>query len=304
VLTSSRSSARAICRWRVSTGTPGVHRKPTIQVIDRQGRTLGYAKVGWSQETIRLVRHEAAVLRALDGIHFMRASVPRVVHAGPCGALYVLAEQPLERPRATPCRDLCGAHLRFLAELAAACPEAAAADGFDWPIDALDARGFHYYGHLLAQARAWCERETGSARLPAAFAHGDFTPWNVRVDRSGLAVFDWEYAREGRAIGWDVFHFLVATGLELKRQSARDLYRGVLTRGPGRDRIEAHFAAMGYSGGLIDPCFVAYLSEALAQNVLRDGRRPSRQDAQLRRVGSELLNLVLHAGAQHARSAT
>ena len=52
----------------------------TKQVMDREGRTLGYAKIGWNEETVQLVQNEEAVLRKLHTVRLSTAKAPRVIH--------------------------------------------------------------------------------------------------------------------------------------------------------------------------------------------------------------------------------
>ena len=50
--------------------------------------------------------------------------------------------------------------------------------------------------------------------------HGDFTPWNIRLDVAGeWRVFDWECGDLEGMPGWDWFHFVVQTSILVKRHS-------------------------------------------------------------------------------------
>ena len=37
--------------------------------------------------------------------------------------------------------------------------------------------------------------------------HGDFAPWNTRVGKERLLLFDWESATWEAPTSWDTFHF-------------------------------------------------------------------------------------------------
>jgi hypothetical protein len=60
--------------------------------------------------------------------------------------------------------------------------------------------------------------------LPTSLAHGDFVPWNLRLDpESGrLAVFDWERARLAQFLLYDCFHFQIQANMLLRRVEAGD----------------------------------------------------------------------------------
>ena len=43
--------------------------------------------------------------------------------------------------------------------------------------------------------------------IPVSVSHGDFTPWNMYCDDQRLYVYDWEMARNGIPMLFDLFHF-------------------------------------------------------------------------------------------------
>lgn len=49
----------------------------------------------------------------------------------------------------------------------------------------------------------------------SCLAHGDFTPWNVKVNEESLYVFDYEYAHEDTPAFFDLFHYYMQTGILL-----------------------------------------------------------------------------------------
>lgn len=48
--------------------------------------------------------------------------------------------------------------------------------------------------------------------IPAAAAHGDFTPWNLFVSGDKLAMIDWELAMHSAPVFFDVFHYFYQQG--------------------------------------------------------------------------------------------
>ncbi|MEJ5238583.1 phosphotransferase [Limisphaera sp. VF-2] len=81
-------------------------------------------------------------------------------------------------------------------------------------------------------------------QVAPALVHGDFAPWNLRVERgTGRCwVLDWERGREGGLAGWDWAYWVVQVGLLVRRWSPermmkeleawleRPAVRGYLTR--------------------------------------------------------------------------
>jgi len=66
----------------VSLGTPGPNQKPTIQIMDRAGAILGYAKAGRSERAIASIQSEEQALRTLESTRFSTAVLPRLLDAG------------------------------------------------------------------------------------------------------------------------------------------------------------------------------------------------------------------------------
>jgi thiamine kinase-like enzyme len=69
-------------------------------------------------------------------------------------------------------------------------------------------------GHLteawstrLARAMRRIEESLAGRSIPLVAAHNDFTPWNIRVERDTVRVFDWEYADDEQLPLFDLLHF-------------------------------------------------------------------------------------------------
>ena len=76
-------------------GPAGPNRKPVVQLIGRDGRPVGYMKVGWNDLTRRLVRAEADTLRRLAGADPRRFTAPALLHQGEWGGLDVTVSSAL-----------------------------------------------------------------------------------------------------------------------------------------------------------------------------------------------------------------
>jgi hypothetical protein len=202
--------------FAMSLATPGKYRKLTIQVMRSGGETLGYIKLGLTTPAGERVRHEAGVLEDLSAL---RPYVPRVLYAGEWQNNYMLFQSPLEgRPGPA---QLSGMHVEFLERLAA--------------IRRVDKSGLQVVEEVGARWKEvtwrcdWRWQQLGTATLAAArrelenvrvacgFWHGDFAPWNTRVQDGRLSVFDWESCGDGVPLGWDTFHFSVQVASLLKK---------------------------------------------------------------------------------------
>ena len=197
--------------FAISIPTPGRNCKATIQIMSRDGKIIGFLKVPLTDEAARRTRHEASTLRRLAGFPALRPCVPEVLFAEVWNGTYVLLQTPVAG-RPAGCR-FSSRHRRFLRELHA--PARSVRSGEDL-IAETDGR----WRELAAVADgAWVDagkraldqaaEQLATAVVPCGLSHGDFAPWNLRVDGDSLRVFDWESAKWNAPVHWDWFHFQV-----------------------------------------------------------------------------------------------
>ena len=276
-----------------SLGTPGPNRKPALQIMDAHGRILAYAKIGGNAATIASVRNEARALEFLQNARFSGADIPRVLFAGECRGNYVLVQSAAEGLRAAGL-EAANSHVHFLAELyEMACAVAPLPRPDEQAIAACAQAGFHYYAHQLAWARRFCAGYDG---VPFGPAHRDFTPWNIRTRRERLFIYDWETFDARIPAAWDLFHLIVAGGVEVRGASPAAIYGAITEPGRTRDLISEYFRRIGAETELVEPLFIAYAADALCSSVLHLGDAASTKDVQMRRAWAGLLMLARYCG--------
>jgi hypothetical protein len=274
------------------------NRKPVIQLIGRDGRPVGYVKVGWNQLTRRLVRAEADTLRRLAGARPRRFTAPDLLHQGTWQGLDVTVSSALAHrlwrrgPRyALPpvavsreVADLGGieeaplGESRWWADLrhrlapvrqalagAPADPgdgRAGAEEAVAVPAGALDRPpGQAGAEAALAALDGTLDRLDGLAGTRLAFGtwHGDWGPWNLRATRNGLLVWDWERSGDGVPLGFDLLHFGYQTALQgLGRPPAA-------AAAAARDRAAPRLAVLGQRPGVEELLVDLYLLERLCR---------------------------------------
>jgi hypothetical protein len=280
--------------FALSLGTPGRHHKQTILAMDPAGKAIAYVKIGRTGDTVRLLRNEEEVCRAL-GTSGLKG-VPRVLHAGFWNGRYLVAFAASPSASGQSSTGMTSRHVEFLVELYRVhCTSAASAwseylGGLRSRIERLATRGFTFYARLLEEALLGCERP-GAAGVTLCMSHGDFTPWNVEVNRDGLFVWDWEYGRSAAPVGWDLFHFIVQRGVLIGHRPPPRLYRAVTERGPTRRVIETYFGSVGVDSRLIEASFTLYLVDILSRYLWRDGEALTAESRTLVRSWAVMLTL-------------
>lgn len=189
------------------------NRKALLQLVDRRGLTVGFAKLARSEVTSTGIRNETRVLQQLDG-GSSTVRTPRVLAAGECGPFpYVVTEPlplhiravsaaladtpsidefvavaPLSRhaaPAATQHVLAMRARMAQLREAAAVQP---LLEGLDQLLAAIER-----YEEPMPVAKWW---------------HGDFAFWNVgRTPDGRLWCWDFENVEHDALAGLDVVHW-------------------------------------------------------------------------------------------------
>jgi hypothetical protein len=210
--------------------------KVSAGILDNDGRLRAIARmcrVGEPREA--LIAGEAEMLRHLNRRHPTDGPAPTLLFEGGREDLYLTVQAAIAgRPGE---RTMTAAHRLFLARLQEGPPRSARESGL---VRQLHRRAERWYPadatfqRLLRQLDA----DLTPLVLPSAVVHGDFAPWNVRMDRGRLRAFDWEYGSVDGLPHLDALHHELQVGrlldrwspdemtAELRRYAARDLGAG------------------------------------------------------------------------------
>ncbi len=267
-------------------GPARANRKPVLQLLDPDGETFAFAKLGTGPLTQRLVRDETNALIALGKSGLTRLTVPEVLHAGQWRGLQVLVQSalPVWLPRAplTPRR------------LAAAMVDIAGCCGHTSGPLASSA----YWTELRTRLAAVQDRSEGAALAAAAELlgghagdttfrygawHGDWAPWNMANLADALLVWDWERFAQGVPVGFDAVH--------------HELQRRIQSSGDAAGAVEATvrragelLAPFGVDGDARETTALLYLVD-LATRYLTD--RQAEAGARLGVLGTWLLPVLI-----------
>ncbi|WP_344950469.1 hypothetical protein [Sphaerisporangium flaviroseum] len=277
------------------------NRKPILEIHGSSGELLAFVKIGESERSRELVRHEAAVLRLLAATSLKAIVVPTVLHDGVWNGLEVLALSPLpvRRGRIRPSLlhqavqeiatlDLAPADHTEPALRSTADPSPAPAplhtatghhdrraghgghsdqSGHGGHSGHRDQRGHGHGGHGQHGDQSGHGGHGDQSGHGGSYAwHGDFSPWNMAPSPDGrLLVWDWERFATGVPLGFDALHHF---------------FQRALRRMPPRLAAEAclaqavrTLAPFGSSAGESRETAVRYLI-ALAGRYERDGHHP------------------------------
>jgi hypothetical protein len=256
---------RRLC-LSIASGTPGPRRKLTIQIATPEGLILAYAKCADRPEAGARIRQEVSFREYVRLLGLKRTGVPGTLYHSPYAQGYLMISAPLPRSMAPSGLDLGRPHLDALRELAGhlgARPTGQVLDELRRRVARLAETIGRTWHDRLARAVALVAGAPGVGALATALSHGDFAPWNLRIEgQTGrLALLDWEHGQREQLLLWDAFHFHTQVDALVRRsgpaQSAAATVAALL-RSPLPQEL-------GLSAGLVRALYLAYLADASAR---------------------------------------
>lgn len=215
-------------------GTARANRKPVLEVFDRRGRRLAFAKVGTTAPTRAHVDAEAAALRRLADVDLPAdLLVPRLLAHDTwqdCSVL-LMTGLPSAPPRG---RDADRVPAHEAEALARAFAEPALPLGATpwWGSVAPPVGGDPATTARQEAGRsALADLDDRLAPLDRGAWHGDWTPWNQSRTRHGLALWDWERFETGVPVGLDRCHYAVNAAVRRDGPRAAVVLSGLRTAG-------------------------------------------------------------------------
>ncbi|MBL7922906.1 MAG: phosphotransferase [Bacteroidia bacterium] len=197
------------------TGTRGATRKIVLHVQTGK-RESAFIKIPLTKEAEKLVENEYNMVKTLSNYDFSTLSLPSI-------SKRVNGHARLSDVKPRICisaERITAIHIAALAELYALSHERKALSETEaWStlcsnmdflnrelvfINTIDQTATLRLVELLRQL--YLELPQGLT-VPVSVSHGDFTPWNMYCDEQRLYVYDWEMARNGIPMLFDLFHF-------------------------------------------------------------------------------------------------
>lgn len=198
----------------VGVGTERANRKPVLAVFSaRDGRALGFAKVGVDEVSRADVSQEARNFAELEAGVPRDIEIPQVIDASWWRGLYVLTMSSLRTRWGEP-RGQRGVvpvdHMERFGGAFSRGRSALASTPF-W--EAVDAGAGELRDSELVdrfrQALCQSEERWGDRQVLTGAWHGDWTPWNMSWRRRRLQLWDFERFDPRAVVGMDVVHYVV-----------------------------------------------------------------------------------------------
>jgi hypothetical protein len=256
-------------------GGARANRKPVLQLLTARGATVGFAKIGTSPLTRKLVCAERDALIHLSRMGLTRLKIPEVLHAGTWGDLDVLVLSPLPvwHRRVRLATGQLTSAMRELSEVAGTIEEPLTTSSYWQRLTArLDGADDTADRQVLRGVLSALPARADGKQLAFGSSHGDWTPWNMAGTRGGLLVWDWERFDQGVPIGFDALHYWlqarVASGAHAPAAAADCIRHAPQTLAAfGVDAGQARVTGLAYVADLA----VRYLVDRQAETGVRLG---------------------------------
>lgn len=211
----------------IFTGTVGLNRK-AVAVICQDGKASHFVKIPVSGKSVNLVKFEYDHLKTLSGYDFKFLQIPDASLLG--NGVKVSSISQKDVLAAT---KFSYAHERALRELYSNTVsknifyKTSVYQEVVERIDKLKGRVkckdyqlcIMKVERLMYNLKVLFHSLNSDRIVPVAYAHGDFTPWNMFVSKNQLGVFDWELANKEQRLLFDAFHFIFQSNILILRQS-------------------------------------------------------------------------------------
>lgn len=197
------------------TGTRGATRKIVVDVQCEDG-THEFIKIPLTETAEELVKNEIDMVKSLNKFDFTTLSLPKI-------SKHINGHARLSnvKPAYTiPADKIAAIHACAVGELCALSHERKLiSETESW---AVTNTNIYYLNNELVYLNNLDKRKiqilvSGLKQLyatislgesiPVSVSHGDFTPWNMYCDDQRLYVYDWEMAKNGIPMLFDLFHF-------------------------------------------------------------------------------------------------
>ncbi len=205
------------------TGTVGPNRKILLAI--NQGQTTShFIKIPLQNKSENLIKNEVKTLETLQEKNFKFLEIPQVEKSDfhSIGIFTNVADKTQNRPL-----EIQRIHINALSELYQNQTRQEKINNTSiWSTiednikNKVKKPTLQRLQEKLKSLKAHIETQSS---IPLAYAHGDFTPWNMYVSENQLHLYDWELAMKDAPLLFDVFHFIFQTGILIKHQSFKEI---------------------------------------------------------------------------------
>ncbi len=262
-------------------GTPSVHKKITMQLSCGK-QVLGYCKLSCNEEIGKLFEKETDILRRLA-----EREITNIPEALCCTTLdkdlHIFVQSTAKTTSSKIPHRWNNQHEEFLEHLHEKTKRsilfeesdyyrtlAQLEEHIDWLPDNIDTA-------IIAKAIDTVKRLFCNKKVEFSAFHGDFTPWNMFVEKGKLFLFDFEYAAMSYPRGLDRYHFFTQTAIFENGWDVKDIISYInSTEGSWVDRS----------------IYTLYLIDIISRFTVREKKKVTGEETEFFRIWADILQYI------------
>lgn len=216
--------------YSIFMGTSGYFRTAVV-AAQSNGRTTHFAKIAFNKQGVALVQNEQSQLGFVQRLGLQTTAIPSVLPSVDPAAVLVSNAQP----DYTEHRNEMGKeHFALIQEMFQLTRKRMwLHETLFWDntlnnlrliSGAEDVPRSAQILQLLNQLKA---AVGANEFISCTLAHGDFTPWNIKVGKKDLYVYDWELSRKNVPALFDLFHFHFQSGIIAQKHGLKQILKRI-----------------------------------------------------------------------------
>lgn len=208
--------------YSVFMGTVGVNRKVLAEVNTEQ-KTTHFIKIPLGRNTQQLINNEKRALQIMAATRLEKTVVPHATTPHTTTAAILSNVQPKRAKRQSKLTEL---HIDTLVEWYRQSTKSMELQWTNFDESTRNniamlrfATRFEQSKNIQQLLKSLHQSIPADQRVPVAYSHGDFTPWNLFATDHQLHVYDWEFFSTNRPVLFDLFHFIFQSEVLLHRSN-------------------------------------------------------------------------------------
>lgn len=216
--------------YSIFMGTPGPNRKLLIE-YNRGGAAEFFVKVPLSRQTAVLGHSERDAIHQVQSLKLAATQVPHVLSMGNKGwvTLSNVAREQGRRVSKFGNKQALSLSEQYHASLSFfRIGEMSYYRRIKSRLSLLEAdKRLAASGVMIGRMQELMALMDTETVITCAFAHGDYTPWNMYELGNRLGLYDFELAQRGAPLLYDLFHYHMQDGILIGRQNFQQIYRRI-----------------------------------------------------------------------------
>ncbi len=238
-----------------------VNQKLTMQLMDSNYNILYYVKVASTQSAKMYLQKEIDRCNLLSKISIENITVPNIINSFEYdGSLVCIQNNIFEGYHQTGYdldETLILAYYQFISSNLVQGNSKCYLEKISKQIDSYD------LDDKVRQSLVRALVNISRIEFPLSVQHGDFVPYNIKIEKRKYAIIDWEYSFVNGQPFYDLFHFIYQGKHQILKKNARALVKELTENSKNRSLICKYCGMVGIEHNYINDFFVLYLLEAM-----------------------------------------